>query len=57
METRQAGALRIFCVRHGSHVRDRSSPPARSGPVMLSAEAEALSEAKGKHLCAYRARP
>ncbi len=38
--------------RQGSKERDRSSSPERSRPVILSAEAEALSVAKGKDLAA-----
>ncbi len=42
----------VFSVRHGSNALDSSSPTARSNSVILSASAEALSEAKGKDLAA-----
>src|SRR5262249_11827673 len=38
----------VMQVRHGSHARASSSPPARPGPVILSA---------AKDLCASRERP
>src|SRR5260370_27491934 len=40
--------LTLSILRHGSNELDRSSVPARSSPVMLSA---------AKHLSAHRARP
>jgi hypothetical protein len=48
---------RYTMLRQGSNALDSSSPPVRSSSVILSAAAEALSEAKGKDLAADRDSP